>query len=305
MSKKRQLFLLMAPIAGLIFLSGCDKIQSMFQTSLVPTKTAAPVVKPSASTEETNPSQGTVLAKVNNDVITLESFDEKVKTLQALSPEIKLNTLDAKKAYLNDLITQTLLVQEAKARGIEKKKEVRDAIDAVVARQLILDEIKGITIDPVKIETFYNQYKKEFATPEEIRAKEIVVSSEPAAKEILIGLLQGGDFAAVAKEKSTAPSAAQGGDVGFVKKTDKFDKYREVISTLEVGQVSQIFKGPDNNFYIVKVEERKGGTVPALTEVYDQIKNGLLQQEQAQRIQELTDKLKKEAKIDIKEDLLR
>lgn len=304
MPRKTHSFFLLTCLGFLVFLAGCDQIQSMFQTSVGPKVT--PASSKGAAPE--TPVQGTVLAKVNNNVITLESFDEKVKALQSLSPEIKINTPDAKKAYLNDLITQELVFQEAKSRGIDKKKEVKDALEefrkGVMARQLIMDETKGITVEPSEIEAFYNQYKKEFASPEEIKAREIVVPTEAAAKDILISLLQGGDFAAVAKEKSVASSAANGGDVGVVKKTDKFDKFREVISTLEAGQVSQIFKGPDG-FYIVKVDERKGGAIPALTEVYDQIKNGLLAQKQAQRIQELTEKLKREAKIEIKEDLLR
>ena len=45
--------------------------------------------------------------------------------------------------------------------------------------------------------------------------------------------------------------------------------------------------------------------MPPLTEVYDQIKNGLLQQKTAARIQELTEKIKREAKIEIKDELLR
>ena len=304
MRNKIYLFLLFLGMTAACVL-GCDQIQNFFQPSLTPKITHA-----SKTSQETpEPITGTVLAKVNNEVITLESFDEKIKALEALSPEIKVDSLDKKKTYLNDLVTQELVFQEAKARGIDKKKEVKDALDefkkTVMARQLVLDETKGLTVEASEIEAFYNQYKKEFAPPEEIKAREIVVSSEAAAKDILISLLQGADFAATAKEKSISASAANGGDVGVVKKTDKFDKFREIIVTLDVGQTSQVFKGPDNNFYIVKVEERKGGTVPALTEVYDQIKNGLLQQKQAQRLKDLTDRLKREAKIEIKEEVLR
>ena len=312
MIKNFKAFLLFIIPISLGVLVGCDMIQSAFQA---PGKTTASR-SPAPGGGEASVSSGTVLAKVNNDVITLESFDEKIKNLQMLSPDIKINTLDAKKAYLNDLVTQELIFQEARARGIDKKKDVRDALDefkkSVMARQLILDETKGLTVASSEAEAFYNQYKKEFAAPEEIHAREIVVSAEAAAKDILISLLQGGDFAAIAKEKSVSPSASKGGDLGILKKGEPFAKFYDVVSTLEPGQVSQVFNGP-NGFYIAKVEEKKGGTIPQLTDkmpnsdltVYDQIKNGLLQQKQAQRIQDLTDKLKREAKIEIKDDLLR
>lgn len=302
LKKHRALFLVIFLFfVSAAFLTGCDQIQNAFQTSVKP-KGAA-----SSKQEGAQQVQGTVLAKIDSEVITLENFEEKVKNLQALSSEIKIDTVEAKKGYLNDLITQELIFQEAKARGIDKQKDVKDAVEefkkGVMARQLILDETKGIVIESGEIEAFYNQYKNEFASPLEVKVREIVVPSESAAKEILISVLQGGDFATIAREKSIAPSASQGGDAGLIKKGLKFDKYYEVVSTLEAGQVSQIFKGPDG-FYIVKVEEKKGGAVPLMTEVYDQIKNGLLQSKQAQRIQELTDKLKRNAKIEINEDLL-
>ncbi|OIO36828.1 MAG: hypothetical protein AUJ74_00950 [Candidatus Omnitrophica bacterium CG1_02_44_16] len=309
MSKRTILFLLAISFLSFSIFPGCDLIQNLFPGKVVSapnvtgkTTSANPVA------DAGEPALGTVLARVNNVVITLESFDEKVKNIEARSPEVKINTLDAKKVYLNDLVTQELLSQEAMARGIDKKKDIKDAIEEIkkqiLVRQLVMDETTGIAIESAEIEAFYNQYKKEFAAPEEIRAREIVVSSEAAAKEILIGLLQGGDFAAVAKERSIAPSASSGGDLGVVKKDDKFEKFYEVIATLDAGQVSQIFKGAEG-FYIAKVDQKKGGAVPPLTEVYDQIKNGLLQRKTAVRVQELTDKIKREAKIEIKEDILR
>ena len=306
--------ILLLVLAMALAFAGCDQLKGAFQTSLGSTKTATTTTQTGQQTAQ--PVYGTVLAKVNGDTITLESFDEKVKNLQALSPEIKINTPEAKKSYLNDLITQELIYQDAKSRGIEKQKDVKDAVEefrkGVMARQLIMDETKGITVEPSEIEAFYNQYKQAFASARQVHAREIVVSSEQAAKDILIQLLQGGDFAAIAKERSIDASASKGGDLGTVNPAEQFDKFNEVTATLDAGQVSPIFKGP-KGYYIVKVEEVKGGQIPQLTDtlpdsnmtVYDQIKNGLLQQKQAQRIQDLTDRLRREAKIEIKEELLR
>lgn len=294
----------------MVSLVGCDQIQAIFQPTLAPKITSASSTSAAESSSAvTSAVSGTVLAKINDEVITLEDFDQKIKDVQAADPEAKLSTIEEKKNFLNGLVNQELFYQEAKGRGIDKKKDVQDAIRefsrGIVIQQLIIDETKGIAVERSEVESFYNQYKREFASPQEAHVREIVVSSESTAKEILISLLQGGDFAAIAKERSISPSAAKGGDLGFLKPAEsgKFDKFAEVISTLEPGAVSQIFKGPEG-YYIVKVEERRGGDVPALVDVYQQIKDGLTIQKSEQRGQDLIDKLKRDAKVEIKEELL-
>jgi len=313
MRKGYRLFSLFLVIGAMVSFSGCDQIKNLFW----PTAPAAVTASKAKPQEALTPVvHGTVLAKINNEVLTLEDFDEKVKAMQAASPENKTLTREEKKTLLSNLVTRELIVQDARARGIDKKKEVRDAVDEVqknvLFAELVNDETKGITVDAQEIENFYNQYPKEFSTPQEIRAREIVVSSESEAKETLIALLQGADFAALAKEKSTGSSAANGGDIGVVDKNSKFDKFREVVVSLDKGQISQIFKGPDGKYYIVKVDDKKGGGALQLNDkipgynvtVYDQIKSWLLQQRQTQRVQELADRLKREAKIEIKDELL-
>lgn len=305
MSKRQNsVFFVITFIAGLVFLYGCDQIKGLVQATGGPAGSAPAAV---SSGEQPSKVLGTALAKINGEVITLESFDEKVRAARAIAPEYKLDTKDSKKQYLDDLITEELVYQEARARGIDRQKDVKDAINEyrkrIMATQLVIDETKGITIEAAEVEEFYNSNKNAFIAPAQVRAREIVVSSEATAKNILISVLQGGDFASLAREKSIAASASQGGDLGLINPQDKFDKFAEVVSTMEAGQTSQIFKGPEG-YYIVKVEEKKGGEPRPFYEISDDLKNYLLQQKQATRLQELTDKLRREAKIEINEDLL-
>ena len=75
-----------------------------------------------------------------------------------------------------------------------------------------------------------------------------------------------------------------GGDWGWIERKTLAGPLEKVAFNLPVGRISNIieFKG---NFYLLKVEEKKGGATPSLAQVREQIEKKLIQQE-AQNLQE-------------------
>ncbi|MFH1622289.1 MAG: peptidyl-prolyl cis-trans isomerase [Candidatus Omnitrophota bacterium] len=287
------------------YITGCDQIEKFFAPKV---EVKQPAPKPKEIIEEP---QGTKLAKVNNKVITYEEFEQNIKNLKALSEEIAIETVEDKKNLLDEMINQELLYQEAKSRGIPTRREIRDLADGylrgLAVRQLIIDITENVTVDSQEIETFYNQYKNQLTEPEQRRVREIVVSSEYRAKDILISLLGGEDFATVAKEKSVGDTSANAGDAGYIKfgeRGEDYRKYDEMAFALGTGETSNVFKGP-KGFYLIKVEEIKKGEAKSLTDMWDDVKNTVLSLKQQQRYDDLVTKLKSDAKIEILEELLK
>ena len=226
-------------------------------------------------------------------------------------PESKINTREKKINYLkNEVIKRVLLYQEALDRGLDRNPDIQRTLEEtkqqLLVLQLVKDEADKVNVSASEIEDYYNRFKGELKEPEERRIREIVVSTRTQAKEILIRLLQGEDFATLAKEYSIASSAEEGGDLGFITLGKKFKEFDEVAfsDTLEVGQVSSVFKGPDG-YYIIKLEGKRGGRQKSLSEMWNDIKRALTFLKQQQRIEELVGKLSRNAKIEIKEDLIK
>jgi parvulin-like peptidyl-prolyl isomerase len=153
-----------------------------------------------------------------------------------------------------------------------------------------------------EIEDYYNNYKDQLKEPEERQLLEIVVTSEQDAKDILIQLLQGADFATLAKDHSKSASAKNGGDLGFIKKGQKSAQFDAVAfsDSLDVGKMSSIFKCPDG-YYIVKLEAKRGGKQRSLADMWDDIKKGLTFLKQQKKIEDLIGKLSHDAKLEFYE----
>jgi len=223
-------------------------------------------------------------------------------------PELKVTTKDQKVAYLkNEIVRRVLLSQEAEVRGLDKKEDVEQALENakqnLLALSLVRQESEGVDVTSAEIEDYYNRFKGELKEPEERRIREIMVTSEQEAKDILIALLQGQDFATLARERSKAASAKDGGDIGFIQKGKKFPQFDAVAfsDTLEVGKVSNIFKGPAGDSYILKLEAIKGGKQKTLSEIWDDIKRLLIFLKQQKKIEDLYGKLSREAKLEFYE----
>ncbi len=286
----------------LIALEGCEK------------KAATKLPSPPVTAVPVSEVKGTVIAKINGYPITLEDLNAEIDGFNAEVPadksEEKIDSRDKKISYLKDgMVRKVILYQSALSKGLDKKEEIQKAIEnfkqSILVAELVREETVNIEPTPQEIEEYYNQFKEQMKEPEERRLREIVVSNEDQAKEILIELLKGTDFAAMAQERSISATKNKGGDLGYIKKGTKFTQFDDAAfsPTVGVGKTSHYFKGPDG-YYIVKLEDIRGGKAKALRELQGDIKKGLTFLKQQQKIEEIINKLNQEAKIEINEGLV-
>lgn len=280
-----------------VIFSGCDKLGLAGKKE---------ISKPAI---ESMPVVGTLIAKVNNIPIALEDLNQEIEAYNSMvpqdRPEQRITSREEKIDYLkNELIRRALFYQEALDRGIDKKAEAKRAIQKaqmdILVVELVREELDKISVTSKEIEDYYNNYKEQLRTPEERQIREIVVNTEQEARDILIQLLQGSDFATLAKERSKSASAKNGGDVGFIERGKKFAQYDDEAfsANLDVGKMSTIFKGPDG-YYIIKLEAQRGGKQKPLSELWDDLKRGLTFLKQQDSIQALYEKLYNENKARI------
>ena len=159
----------------------------------------------------------------------------------------------------------------------ETDASVRETIKKGLAIQKLTEKVTG-KIEPPKdseIEAFYNGNKEAFVKKRGVQLAAIVIDpsnsgegdttrndQEAALKgnEIINQLKQGGDFAAIAREKSEDQSRLQGGDLGYASEDELRQNFSpQVAATLmdpkfPIGQLQIAQAG--GKFYILKLQER-------------------------------------------------
>ena len=291
-----------------IVFSGCDKIpflSKFFPSTKTEALKAAEVPSvPAAAPAAEIPAD--VLAKVGNWTLTVDEFNKKLKDLKDVIPEYDAKDVESKKLILEELVRQQLLIEEAQKTGVASSKDIVDAVDefrnTLLVREMATRLTQDVTVTQQEIEDYYKQNKDAFSEPAEWHIREIMTPTETEAKDTLIELLKGTDFAVMAQTHSKAASAPKGGDIGFISEP-KFPQMGSVLSALEVGSVSQVFKGPDG-YYIIKLEEKKGGQPKSLSEVSEEIKTGLTLLKQQQKVLEYIDDLKTKTPVVVNENLI-
>lgn len=207
--------------------------------------------------------------------------------------------------------------EEAYRRYLKEAGMDEATVRAEAERRLLTRAyVKSLTKDAASTEaearSFYEANKRApaFAKPEEVRASVIVVRSDPEdppakrqeararIEKAHERVLAGGDFAALAREYSQIPNAAKGGDLGFFGRGIMFPKLEEVAFTSPVGKVSPIFETP-TGFNILKVTEKKPGSVRAFDEVKHRLMAEIGSLKESGAVQAKLDELKARATIRI------
>jgi peptidyl-prolyl cis-trans isomerase C len=298
-------YLLITIFSILVFLNfNLISIFAEEQTSPTETNTdTAETILPSQEKTETTLPPETILSSFNGQTITLGEFNQ---LWDQIPEDSKLQL--TKRNVLDQIISEKLLIQEAKNRGLEQDKDVLEQIKNTTEQILVQSLIKKEIIEKVKVEdqealTYYEENKNNFITKEQVYLYNILVDTEEVAKDILEKLKAGGDFIELAKEKSIGPSAAQGGDLGYVSKGDLIPEIENVVFALEIGDISDIIKS-EYGFHILKVTDKKPEVLKTFEEVKEEIAPTLLSTKQKEAFDNLLEELKSQVTIEINEEAL-
>ena len=197
-------------------------------------------------------------------------------------------------AYLSDLM---LVAKAAEGKNLADNAEFGRRVaymrSKALMEMLLKSEASAAATEP-EMRKVYDNATKEMKPQEEVHARHILVETEAEANTVLADIKKGGDFAAIAKEKSKDPGAkAEGGDLGYFTADQMVPEFSTAAFKLEKGQLSEPIK-TQFGWHIIKLEDKRAKPVPTFEQVKDQIQNYVVQKAQA----ELIAKLRAESKVE-------
>jgi Parvulin-like peptidyl-prolyl isomerase len=132
-------------------------------------------------------------------------------------------------------------------------------------------------VSDADIQSYYDEHKDEFTQPERKRYSVIQTKTEADATAVLNELKNGGDFAAIAKEKSTdVISKRNGGDMGWMEDSATVPELKDA-GLKDKGQLSGVIKS-SVGFLIARLDDIQAAQVKPMADVRAQIADKVKQE---------------------------
>ena len=223
---------------------------------------------------------GTVVAIINGEPIT-----EADLALAAAEFGDQLNQIApaSRRAALVDLLINIRLAgKAAEAAGIDKDALVVDRLALVRERTLYTEYLRkqfAAAVTEEAARKLFDAEMAKFVPGDQVRASHILVKTEDEAKAIIAELDKGGDFAAIAKEKSLDPgSGARGGDLGFFGRGAMVKPFEDAAFSTPAGTYTKTPVQSDFGWHVIRVEEARKEPTPTFESQAQRIQQELIRQ---------------------------
>ncbi|AKI03264.1 parvulin-like peptidyl-prolyl isomerase [Hoeflea sp. IMCC20628] len=201
-------------------------------------------------------------------------------------------------AALAAVIDIKTLARKAETEKLDQTEEFKTLMQFQRDRALHNAIFKASVVDPVTDADIKARYDKELAASppeEEVSARHILLKTEEEAKAVIAELDAGKDFAELAKEKSTGPSAAQGGELGYFTKGRMVPEFEAVAFTLKAGEYAKEPVKTQFGWHVIKVEDRRETAPPEFDAISDQVRQLVMRE----RYGDLIKAARAEVEIDV------
>ena len=238
-----------------------------------------------------------VLAVVAGKELTEAQFEAYLKSvpreqqMYAQNPQYR----EQYKEQFIDLYLFAQLGKDEKTDETDEFKEIMEGARRDILAQLSMREmLKDIVVTEEEQKTYYEENKAQFGKGATVSAKHILTDSEEKCQTILKNIEAGEKtFEDAAREFSTCPSGAKGGDLGEFGKGQMVKEFEDAAFDAEIGKVVGPVK-TQFGYHLIKVEKKNEPKTAEFEEVKGQIYQQLLGKKQNDayeaKVKELKDK---------------
>jgi len=285
-----------------------------------------PACDPKTQSAPASPaSNSPAVAVVGSKTITA---DDLKKRLDELPPFVRGRYVspERKKEFLENLLTQELLHQEAVRRGLDKDPEVQAMLERIMVQRLTrLTHEQAESVSDEEMKRYFEANPDEFKRPERIRANHVFIAAptqapkrakaKGEADKVLADVKAkeaAGDrlaLAELAKTRSDDKDTMNlGGDLGFKTRDELAAQWGPEVADAAFGlKMNGELSGvvvTDKGFHVLKLIGRQVGFDQSFEEAKGRIQSKLAMERRGKALETLVKDLKAKATVTIHEKVL-
>lgn len=236
-----------------------------------------------------------ILATVGTLQITDAEVDEFIMSLGQRGQ--MYNNPEGRRAVLNQLIGNKLLLLDAKRNLIEAEAPFREQLNRLKENLLISyageKVLSSVSVTDKEARDYYEENKEKFVTGETVNASHILVDTEDKAKAVYEEISSGKkSFEDAAKEYSSCPSKENGGNLGDFSRGQMVPEFENAAFAMEIGEITKEPVKTQFGYHLIKLISKGEAKTASFEEIGEDIKASLLNEKRRRAYESKINQLK-------------
>ena len=244
------------------------------------------------------------------DQILIEQTAKKAGGIAAIKDEEVTSILNEMLA--KNKTTMGDYVKKLAAEGSSLDHVRKEIKSQMLRMRLLRREVQSkIIVTDEEIGAYYDQHRDDYEGKEASHIKQIflpVSESDPGtvraqtkklATELRDRISKGDSFEMLAVQYSKGPTAAQGGDIGFVEKGVIVPEVEKAAFSLPVGKLSEVIE-TEQGYHLIVVIDKQGAGLKPIATVRSEVKAKIEEEKISKKFEEWMEDLRKKSFIDIR-----